>query len=217
MKHVRKGAPPDSFLAWKAKANEDWSPTYDNLQNPEKMDLHKSLLAEQGEVCCYCGRRVGLLDSHIEHFRPQECRLDLELDYSNLYASCLREVAREQPLHCGHAKKSQFDEANYISPQEEDCEQRFIYAADGQQLSAKWDDLAANYMVDILNLNAFFLSARRAAALAGVFDNEFLLNATPDELRTIRDAYREVDDAGRLPDMGHVIARFAEQRLSDLP
>jgi hypothetical protein len=77
MKHVTKGAAPQEFETWKALANADWQPTYDNLCNPEKRVLHESLLREQGWVCCYCGQAVALHDSHVEHFRPQERRGDL--------------------------------------------------------------------------------------------------------------------------------------------
>lgn len=79
MKGVSKIVEPAAFADWKAKANDEWQPSYDILQNPEKQILHESLLAEQGWVCCYCGRHISRLDSHIEHFRPQESREDLAL------------------------------------------------------------------------------------------------------------------------------------------
>jgi hypothetical protein len=44
MKHVAKGASPIDFEDWKAKANEDWQPCYDALQNPEKRKLHGEVL-----------------------------------------------------------------------------------------------------------------------------------------------------------------------------
>lgn len=81
MKSITKGTEPSAFLAWKAKASDDWQPSYSILQKPEKQILHAALLAEQGGVCCYCGRSIALADSHIEHFRPQEARGDLALAY----------------------------------------------------------------------------------------------------------------------------------------
>lgn len=82
MKHVTKGTPPAEFEAWRSQANEDWKPTYDELQNPQKRNLHQALLDEQGSVCCYCGRSVGFEDSHIEHFKPQERYGALQLEYT---------------------------------------------------------------------------------------------------------------------------------------
>lgn len=135
MKHIVKRDPPAAFESWKALENADWTPTYSNLQNPEKRLLHDSLLSEQGWLCCYCGRRIGLNDSHIEHFRPRESRGDLELEYLNLHASCVRETRPREPPHCGHAKGSVFREDQYVSPLSPDCEGRFIYTLDDRTVS----------------------------------------------------------------------------------
>jgi hypothetical protein len=48
MKRIVKGAPPPSFEVWKGLASENWSPTYGDLQNPQKRELHRALLEEQG-------------------------------------------------------------------------------------------------------------------------------------------------------------------------
>lgn len=216
MKQVTKGTAPQAFEEWKALENADWQPAYENLRNPEKHALHEALLAEQGWVCCYCGRTVELNDSHIEHFRPQERRTDLALDYRNLHASCLRETSPGLPLHCGHAKGSNFDEARHISPLEPDCEARFIYTLDGRILPADAADVRATYMIDLLKLDVASLRNRRRE-VGRVFDPAFLATATDDELRALRDVYRRRDGQGRLTGFGHVLARFAEQRLADAP
>jgi len=91
MRKILKAVEPESVTQWKAQANDDWQPSYATLQNPQKRDLHLSLLNEQGHLCCYCGRRIGPEDSHVEHFRPQELFQTLELDYENLHASCIRQ------------------------------------------------------------------------------------------------------------------------------
>lgn len=210
MKHVTKEQAPASFVAWRACGNEHWVPGYGDLQNPEKRELHEALIAEQGAVCCYCGRRIGLWDSHIEHFRPQEHWPALALDYQNLHASCLRDTEPGQPLHCGHAKGSSLDEACCISPLEDDCEQRFGYALDGHILG---HDAKAAYMADLLKLDGPVLRNRRGAVLEGVFDNDFLASATAEELAAVRAGYVRRDESGRLPDLGHVVAHFAEQLL----
>lgn len=98
---------------------------------PEKRNLHSALLAEQGSVCCYCGRSIGLDDSHIEHFKPQERYDELQVDYANLHASCMRRQQRSIARRCGHAKDNGFDEDQYIAPVDPDCEQRFMYTLRG--------------------------------------------------------------------------------------
>jgi uncharacterized protein (TIGR02646 family) len=90
MRYVAKADDPDSLVAWKSQANENWTPTYADLQNPEKRELHLALLTEQGGTCCYCGQQISVEESHIEHFIPQEARDDLALEYRNLHASCIR-------------------------------------------------------------------------------------------------------------------------------
>jgi uncharacterized protein (TIGR02646 family) len=113
------------------------------LQNPEKRVLHQALLDEQGQLCCYCGRSITLADSHIEHFRPQEQREDLALDFENLLAACIRETEPGAPLHCGHAKGHDFDEGRHVSPLDPTCESRFGYLLTGAIVSK---DAGASYM-----------------------------------------------------------------------
>lgn len=215
MKHVMKGASAPEFEAWKALVNPNWTPVYDDLQNPEKRALHSSLLKEQGWVCCYCGRSIGQLDSHIEHFRPQERYANLALSYENLHASCIRETEPGRPLHCGHAKGADFDEVLQISPLDPQCEERFLYTLDGSILARDAADAQADYMVELLQLDISFLRNRREEEVNRVFDPAFLSTVTADELRLLRDAFRRRDEAGRAQSFGHVLARFSEQRLMD--
>ena len=215
MKHVKKAAAAPVLDAWKASANLEWQPTYSNLQNPEKHDLHTALLAEQGWVCCYCGRSVAQQDSHIEHFRPQSQRPDLALSYENLHASCIRETDPGTPLHCGHAKGSEFNETRHISPLDPACEARFIYSFDGQIIATGVADTEATYMVHLLKLDIAFLRDRRQQAIRLVFDPIFLATVTDDELRVLRDSFRRYDENGRASSFGHVLSRVAEQRLLD--
>ncbi len=60
MRYIKKQQTPQEFLDWKAKSNEDWQPTWDDLKNPEKTIVRQSLLKEQGYICCYCQRRINL-------------------------------------------------------------------------------------------------------------------------------------------------------------
>ena len=171
MKRVSKQASPAPFEAWKAQANLDWEPCYATLQNPEKRVLHDALLAEQGYVCCYCGRSINREDSHIEHFKPQESHDALALEYSNLFASCIRETQPGAPLHCGHAKGHEFDETRAISPLEEDCEQRFLFIRESGEIKAKdQTDAGADYMLRLLKLDLQFLCNRREEVLKRVFE-----------------------------------------------
>ncbi|MGN6230606.1 MAG: retron system putative HNH endonuclease [Trinickia sp.] len=214
MKHVRKDAPPTDFDAWKAQANEDWTPTYNDLRDPEKRNLHSALLAEQGSVCCYCGRSISLEDSHIEHFRPQEQYAGLQLEYANLHASCMRGLRRSMPRHCGHAKENGFDEEQHIAPADPDCERRFMYTLRGEIVPADSEDERAKYMIGLLALEAPTLRHLREEVLSQTLDPSFLATATQQELEQLCDSFRRRDATGKLPGFGHVIARYAEQNMA---
>ena len=58
MRYIKKQQTPPKFTEWKAQANEAWQPFWNskstNFQNPQKEIVHKSLLKEQGYICCYC-------------------------------------------------------------------------------------------------------------------------------------------------------------------
>ena len=213
MKQVFKGSEPASFTQWKATTNEDWVPTYETLQNPEKRDLHDSLLLEQGFFCCYCGREIDAASSHIEHFRPKEHFGELALEYQNLHASCIRETWPGSPLHCGHVKRNWFDEAEHVSPMEEGCEHRFRYLLNGEIQPTNANDSPAAKMIDVLALDIAYLNNRRQDAIERVFDPEFVAQATEEDFNTITTVLRET----ALPNQqafDHVVARFAEQILS---
>ncbi|MDP9504069.1 retron system putative HNH endonuclease [Pseudomonas protegens] len=212
MKQIFKGTEPASFTEWKASINEDWTPSYSTLQNPQKHELHSSLLNEQGHFCCYCGRDIDHSTSHIEHFRPQEHFEELELDYQNLHASCIRETRPGAPLHCGHIKGSWFDETKHISPMENDCERRFRYLLTGQIQAADSTDRAAEKMIEVLALDIAYLNNRRQSTIEHVFDSKFIAQVSTDDLRLIIHELRTTPIIEQQA-FDHVVARYAEQLL----
>jgi len=214
MRKIQKAVEPKSVTQWKAQANEDWQPSYATLQNPQKRELHLSLLDEQGYLCCYCGRRIGPEDSHVEHFRPQELFEALELDYQNLHASCIRQTNPGSPLHCGHHKGNWFDERLYISPLEEECEERFSYLLTGEIKSADGTDSAAVKMIEVLALDIPYLNNRREEVLIRTFNSEFLEAVSEDEILRLMTTLRALPPSQQNP-FDHVLARFAQQLLPE--
>lgn len=102
MKHIVKQGEPEAFLDWKALANEDWMPTYDDLAGETKKTVKGALMEEQGYICCYCERRLTDGDSHIEHFQPQSDPAVDPLDFSNMLCSCQNRIKKGEPRHCGN-------------------------------------------------------------------------------------------------------------------
>ncbi len=63
---------------------------YDQLGARDKAEIRAALLAMQVNRCAYCERRTGEErdEGHIEHFRKQANRPDLEMDWANMFWSC---------------------------------------------------------------------------------------------------------------------------------
>ncbi|MDP9877130.1 uncharacterized protein (TIGR02646 family) [Variovorax boronicumulans] len=213
MRYVDKKVAPARFQSWLDLASEEWQPTYADLQNPQKHDVHESLLTEQGWTCCYCGQSIAFDNSHIEHFRPQETHKDLDLAYTNFLASCGRKFEATTPSHCGHAKENQFDEQQHLSPLDPTCEARFFYTLDGQICVSNPEDANAKYMAQLLKLDITFLRNRRGKAVQSVFDEEFLATVSNESLKKLIQDFRTPDSDGEFLNLGHVLARFAEQQL----
>ncbi len=176
MKHIVKQAEPESFIVWKDNANDDWKPSYSKLQNPEKEAVFKSLLSEQGYICCYCERELTNEDYHIEHFKPKDKTKfpELELVYNNLLCSCQVNTQKGEPLHCGNSKGNWFDENLLISPLDPSCERKFKYTHDGQILPFDENDEATKTTIEKLQLNIDKLKNLRKSVIDVLFEDEDL-------------------------------------------
>lgn len=173
MKHIVKSSEPQEFKDWKRLENENWKPTYNDLQNPEKQKVYNSLLSEQGYICCYCERKLIKSDYHIEHFKPQEDNKfpELQLEYENMLCSCQRNVGKGEPLHCGNSKGNWFDES-LVSPLEKNCESKFGYTHDGYIIAINALDKSADITIQKLGLNKDRLIDMRKMAIEPFLDPE---------------------------------------------
>ena len=191
MKLIVKGNEPQEVIDWKALANEDWQPNFDELSGPEKRAMRQSLLKEQGQICCYCNQDISDDDFHIEHFRPQENFEPLELVYNNLHVSCLKNKKPGTPSHCGDAKANWFDNTLTLSPLD-NHEASFKYLGNGDIEAAIPN---ASDMIDKLNLKDESLKGKRLAELSGILDEDFIETASSNELVTLYNRVsRKVDD-----------------------
>ncbi|PZU95274.1 MAG: TIGR02646 family protein [Pseudanabaena sp.] len=157
MKKIIKQSEPRSLVKHRSQANAN----YDNY--PDKDDLRKSLLKEQGYICCYCMSRIKLDEMKIEHWQSQTKYSSRQLDYKNLLGACMgNQGARPQNQHCDTRKG---DSEITISPIEGDknCENLIKYRPDGKIYS---DDVSINHdLNETLNLNLGFLKKNRKDAL----------------------------------------------------
>jgi uncharacterized protein (TIGR02646 family) len=197
MKYIVKNQEPQDFINWKNQANEDWQPTYNNLQNPQKEIVFQSLLEEQGYICCYCERELRNNDYHIEHFKPKDQNLfpELQLEYSNLLCSCQRNTQKGEPLHCGNAKDNWFDDNSLISPLNPNCEAKFIYTGDGHIKASDINDSSAVTTIEKLKLDIDKLVDLRNKAIEPFIDESL----NDDDLRNFVNGYlvEKEDNSGK--------------------
>ncbi len=165
MKYIVKENEPDEFTRWKAKKNDNWEPTYSNLGGDTKKAVKKALMTEQGYLCCYCERRLTDGDSHIEHLQPQSTTGSDSVDYGNLLCSCMNQLRKGEPRHCGHKRGNWFDTALLVSPLNRDCETRFAYSWNGSIRPASPGDQGAVETIERLGLGIAKLNRMREKAL----------------------------------------------------
>ena len=171
MKRIIKALAPEDFVEWKRTDRMAHRPRWKRVPTPIKNEVHRSLMREQGFICCYCEARVAEDDSHVEHFRPKETHSAEQLNYENLHCSCQRELSRGEPRHCGVRKGRWFDERLLVSPLSSDCENRFRFTADGQILPRRDDDAGAKATIRKLCLDLPKLRALRAAAVDALYES----------------------------------------------
>ena len=62
---MKKQIEPQSLTDWKQQSNDNWQPSYSGLGSSLKDDIKKSLIKEQGYLCCYCEQRLPLPTSEL--------------------------------------------------------------------------------------------------------------------------------------------------------
>lgn len=200
MKQIIKNQEPEDFRQWKELANDEWQPSWTGMPGDIKRNLHQALIDEQGAICCYCGSRIEARDSHIEHFRPRGRHSfpQLEIEYSNLLASCQRGEKPGAPLHCGKLKGKWFDERHTVSPLEGGCDQRFRFGSDGRIFPHNEGDDGARQTIEHLGLDIDKLRAMRRSAIEGVIAD--LDNLSDQDLCRLITGFTKRDDADQFPE-----------------
>lgn len=212
MKHSPKGPTPTHLADWRASDDPDWVPSYAALDGNQRRAILADLSKEQGYVCAYCGRAIGLADrdSHIDHYYCQNLFPDRTVDYANMFASCGPPQQKRLPSTCGDAKKGVPPPDPCLLPSDPSCEARFSYGESGEAVPL--DDSATN-MGSWLKLNHPALVQERAALIAMIIamirSGEISLPDKEEEIRLWRS--RNVN--GRLRSFGHVAARYLEDAL----
>ena len=216
MKEIRKGPEPPELTQWNLDcggAPAEWDERPPNVGEA----LKNALLAEQGHICCYCGRRIVPGDYHIEHQVPRHGPMgdvSLTFAYRNLFASCQANLGRRDPRHCGTAKGDWYDAKLFVSPLDPGCEGRFIYDVDGKVRGADPADEGAKETIAHLDLDGARLRALRNKAIEALVDG-LDPDLEPEERRVLLADYAARDAQGRFQSFCFVLAAALRSLYGD--
>ncbi|MDI3291781.1 retron system putative HNH endonuclease [Polyangium sp. 15x6] len=200
MKHIQKGPEPPELADFKQEwAAEGRTPKWKDLTGPCAEAIRGALFAEQGHICCYCGRRLVPNDNHIEHLVPRDGKSgdpSLTFVWPNLLASCQANLLKGDPKHCGSKKENWYDRTLMVSPLDPSCEERFHFELDGRIRAAQPSDLGAEETIRRLDLDGARLRGLRKKAIEGLFV-DLDEDLRPEEYDALAKAFRERDSQGR--------------------
>lgn len=125
--------------------------------NVLRQRLRGFLIQSQHGLCAYCCRKISLEQSLNEHIKPQATYPKETMEYENLVASCRNEGGNAT---CGVRKKDEYNGKLFVSPLDEDCEEKFIFYPNGQMDGV---GESGEYTCRLLNLNAYELQRARMA------------------------------------------------------
>jgi len=137
--------------------------------------LKQKLIEEQGYLCAYTGIRIlpdiknkdgQILKTgtfHVEHLKPRTiCNKEQQdqgniisesLDYRNMVACYPKDENNTSCSFGAKLKDDWWNEKEFISPCQEDCERRFSYSWSGTVSSALDDDDQVTITIEKLGLN----------------------------------------------------------------
>lgn len=203
-------------------------PEFGDFKTPEKDDVRRTLLPEQGFLCAYCGRSLAsnFSDSHIEHFWPQavfngsDHPDERRLEHDNFFQSCgpasLSGMA-EKFLHrtCGDAKGDWCDVHHFVISSDPGCEDRCSYDASGGIEANSACDRAARNMIEKLKLDHPSLANERKKVIHDI-ERDVLSNG-PDwhEVQLEIGSLNTVDDEGRMTGFAQVARRYLEEEREE--
>ncbi len=202
MRKIEKRQEPAELTQWRAAHQADPSGGginygYDALrQSPTVVDsLVDSLLAEQGGLCAYTGRRIHRDSTHVEHLRPQtpwQAHRGLDVAYSNM-VGCWPQPNGPRGLYGAHPKEdwpAPGEEAQFVFPLSNGCEDRFHFNQRGEIKPAKPNDQAAVTTISRLKLDHKLLTALRGREIEAVLGTmrSLSLKEARQRLRGIQEA-----------------------------
>ncbi|HPN62281.1 MAG TPA: hypothetical protein PLP78_03280 [Candidatus Fermentibacter daniensis] len=216
MKNITKNTEPRSLAQHRCSRHSDYS-NYDH-----KDDLRHSLLQEQGFICCFCMRRIGVREGialgdqmKVAHWHSQTRHPDEDLDYANLLGACKGgEGMPPEQQHCDTFQGNRdlaFNPANPVH----DVESKIRYLADGTMES---DDPQLDRDINcVLNLNrGYRLKESRKAVISAVIHKVSMRPGprTRCELHALIDNWGGRDANGHFKEFCRVALYYLQRKLA---
>lgn len=168
MRQINKQAPPPALTQWIAANQNGPNCGYGSVSGALRQIIRASLVAEQGCLCAYSGRRIDVNSCHIEHLKPQaHCQGIEDVTYRNLVAAVPTPNAPKLPYgaHLKDNWPADGESALFVSPLQDGCAARFSYNFRGEIHPANPGDAAAKETIKRLGLNHSILVGFRREAI----------------------------------------------------
>ena len=168
MRHIQKRNEPQSLTQWRAAFQNDPNFGYLLIEANLRREIRQALVAEQGGLCAYTGRRIDEASCHIDHPKPQtHCMNGEDASFANMLACVPAPNAPELP-YGAHKKGSWPDateEALFVSPLRPCSEERFSFTLNGEIKASHPTDAAATETIGRLGLYHALMKQFRKATI----------------------------------------------------
>ena len=173
MRYIQKNNEPQSLTQWRAAHQNDPNFGYGLIDTNLRGELRQALVAEQGGLCAYTGRRIDEARCHIEHPKPQvHCVNGEDVSFANMLACVPAPNAPGLPYgaHKKGAWPDATEEALFVSPLRPGCEARFAFTLKGEIGASSPTDAAAKKTIEQLGLNHELMRQFRKAAIEATLE-----------------------------------------------
>ena len=222
MKRIAKGSEPTTLTSYRSSIPRDSledSNIYDDFpdksregcQNNSIGNLRKQLLEEQGYICCYCMSRIDCNNSKIEHFKPQSRFRNLQIDYQNLFVSCMGgEGDRKSHQYCD-TKKAEIElrAINLLG----NIESSINYKKEAKKIVISSDNSDIDNDIDILNLNVDRLTKNRKETYNNIIAKLKEKRFTKPSIRAYIRYYSQ-KNSGRYEPFCQMVVYFLTKKLN---
>ncbi|WP_221065299.1 retron system putative HNH endonuclease [Methylomagnum ishizawai] len=183
------------------------------LFTPVKQAIRAQLLREQGYLCAYCMKRIGVWEMKVEHWHCQDHYPHEQLDYQNLLGACQGHEGEPYSQQTCDTRKGNRDLKYHPAHPGHRIESQISFLGNGKVGSADTD--FDGQLNGVLNLNLPRLLGNRLAVWNAVHDrlSRKAGSRTPAEIQKLIDDWSVSDQGGQLREYCAVAVYYLRKRL----